>query len=98
MRTAATAAKTVVRAAAPTTTAPYAVIVSSGNSPTAHTMLARISPAIPDATRDVRDAAVMTTWMFTLAATMTRPASAAVAPSIATLYSCQFSSASMLAG
>ena len=41
--------------------------------------------------------AAMITVMLTLAATMTRPARAAVAPSIATLNSCQVSRASMAA-
>ena len=53
---------------------------------------------MPDARRAVSDGAFTMSPMFTLAATITRPARAAAAPSIATWNSCQLSRASMLGG
>src|SRR3546814_3679359 len=67
----------------------------SGTSPRAEPESAKTRPAIPAARRAVSEDSFTMSAMFTLAATITRPARAAVAPTSATLNSDQPSSASM---
>ena len=70
----------------------------SGTSPSPDPTIASTSAAIPAARRAVSDRALTISEMFTLEATMTRPASAAVAPTMATLKSDQCSRPSIMVG
>ena len=95
MRTEASTANAAATRLAAITTIPNAAVEISGTSPTAQTTIASTSPEMAEARREVSEGAAMITWMFTLAATITSPARAAAAPSIATSNSCHCSSAPM---
>jgi hypothetical protein len=69
-----------------------------GIRPSADPTIASTSAAIPAASRAVSARPLTISPMLTLAATMTRPARAAVAPAIATLNSAQSSRPSIMVG